>query len=54
MTDVPKQTVEELRNSGHLVIVWTPEEIGEADIDDLESLSIERGHIYLEDFSNET
>lgn len=50
MTDLTKQTVEELRNSGHLVIIWTPEEIGDADLDDLESVSIERGHAYLESF----
>lgn len=49
--DLKDQTVQELRDSGHLVIIWTPEEIGEADIDDLESVSIERGHTYLEDFT---
>lgn len=45
-----EKTIRELRESGHAVIVWTPEEIGEADIDDLESLSIERGHNYLDEF----
>lgn len=49
--NVADQTVQALRDSGHLVIIWTPEEIGEADIDDLESVSIERGHAYLEDFT---
>lgn len=52
MSCLLNKTVQELRDSGHLVIIWTPDEIGEADIDDLESLSIERGHNYLEDFSN--
>lgn len=46
----PGMTVAQLRDSGHCVIVWTPEEIGEADISDLESVSIERGHSYLEGF----
>lgn len=42
------KTVDELRSSGHVVIVWTPEEIGEADADILEEVSITRGADYLD------
>lgn len=45
-----QQTVQQLLDSDHVVIIWTPEEVGEADPDDLESLCIQRGHAYLEDF----
>lgn len=50
VADINSMTVAQLRDSGYCVIVWTPEEIGEADIGDLESVSIERGHDYLEGF----
>lgn len=45
--DTNNQTVDELRSSGHVVIVWTPEEIGEADAGILEEMSIIRGAEYL-------
>ncbi|MGV6876573.1 hypothetical protein ACUSIJ_28385 [Pseudochelatococcus sp. B33] len=37
-----------LRDLGCAVVVWTPDEIGDADRDQLESIMIERGSIYLE------
>ena len=43
------KTVDELRSSGHVVIVWTPDEIGEAVADILEEVSFARGAEYLED-----
>lgn len=46
--DTNNQSVDELRSSGHVVIVWTPEEIGEADTDILEEVSITRGADYLD------
>lgn len=47
MTEVEQAAVESLRSSGHVVIIWTPEEIGEADASTLEDISIERGSEYL-------
>ncbi len=50
MTDQEKVTeaILALRDLGCAVVVWTPEEIGNADPDELESIMIERGHIYIE------
>lgn len=50
VADINDMTVAQLRDTGHCVIVWTPEEIGGADIDDLESVCTERGHSYIESF----
>ena len=46
--DTNNQSVDELRSSGHVVIVWAPEEIGEADAGTLEEVSIVRGAEYLD------
>lgn len=48
--DIPQQTVQQLRDSGHLVVIWTPEEIGTANESHLEDLVVQRGNEYLEDF----
>lgn len=37
-----------LRDAGFCVVVWTPEELGDADIDDLENIVIERGNNFIE------
>lgn len=50
MTPEQQKVVDELRDEGYCLVIWTPEEIGEADIDDLESLMTERGSCYLDDF----
>lgn len=53
MTDqeTTMSAVSALRALGCAVVVWTPEEIGEADADELESLMIERGTIYLDQYA---
>lgn len=45
---VHEQTVRELRESGHAVIVWTPEELGEASRNRVEDRSIELGWDVIE------
>lgn len=47
---IANQTVQQLRDSGHVVIIWTPEEVGEADPDHLADMVMQRAHAYLEDF----
>lgn len=37
-----------LRGRGFCVVVWTPDEVGDADAGDLEDIVIERGNNYLE------
>ena len=50
MSDVSKQTVQELRDEGYAVIVWTPEELGNCPRNRLEDLSIERGAEVIEHY----
>ena len=47
MTDAQQAAINELRDAGYCVIIWTPEELGDADIDNLEDIVIERGNEYL-------
>jgi hypothetical protein len=48
--DTSNMTVQELRDADYCVIIWTPDEIGNADAGDLEDIVIERGNIYLDSF----
>ena len=50
MSDVSKQTIQELRDEGYAVIVWTPEELGNCPRNRLEDLSIERGAEVIEHY----
>lgn len=51
--DPSKMTVDELREEGYCVIMWTPAEMGSASHSDLEDIVIERGNVYLEDTKGE-
>lgn len=42
------QLLKSLRDRGFCVIVWTPEEVADADISELESIVIERGNNFIE------
>lgn len=53
MTNEQREVIRQLRAEGYSVIVWTPEEIGDADIDQLEDLAISRGNDYLESTNSE-
>ena len=46
-------TLRQLRQQGFAVVVFTPEEVGDADSSTLEDLMVERGNIYLDTFNNE-
>ena len=41
--DVHQMTIQQLRDEGYAVIVWTPEELGDCPADAIEDASIERG-----------
>ncbi len=43
--------IEELRDSGHVVIIWTPEEVKDVSPDNLEDYVISKGNDYIEDCS---
>lgn len=53
LTDTDNQTIKQLRDSGHVVVIWSPEEIGDADPSTLEDIVIQRGNEYLEDVNEE-
>lgn len=43
-------TVDNLRDSGYLVVVWTPEELKNVDASALEDYVISKGNDYIEDY----
>lgn len=45
--DTSQMTVAELREAGYCVVMWNPEEIGDADVSDLEDVVITRGNDFL-------
>lgn len=48
MTEEELKVVRGLRDKGYAVIIWTPEELKNAPIDDVESRSIELGWDIIE------
>lgn len=50
MTPEQLKFLDELRDEGYCVIVWTPEEIGNADEGHLEDIATSRGNDYLASF----
>ena len=47
MTEEEQAAVDQLRRKGYCVVIWTPEELGDADAGNLEDIGIERGNEYL-------
>lgn len=47
MTEEEQAAVDQLRRKGYCVVIWTPEELGDADADNLEDIVTERGNDYL-------
>lgn len=48
MTEIQQAVINELRDAGYCVVIWTPEELGETDTDRLEDIVIERGNNFIE------
>lgn len=48
MTPAQQNAINSLRDEGHLVIIWTPAELGDADLGHLEDVLIERGNDMIE------
>ena len=48
MNDEQQAVINALRDAGYCVVIWTPEELGTADIDSLEDIVIERGNNFIE------
>jgi DNA uptake protein ComE-like DNA-binding protein len=49
-----QKTINELRNEGHLVIVWTPQELDGIDPSHIEDALIERGNDMIEQLQTAT
>ena len=47
MTDEQQDVINQLRDEGYCVVIWTPEELGDADANNLEDIVTERGNNYL-------
>jgi hypothetical protein len=48
MTPAQQQAIDALRDEGYLVIIWTPEELGDIDASHIEDALIERGNEMIE------
>lgn len=48
MTHEQLAVVKQLRDEGYLVVIWTPEELGNVNIDDLEDTVISYGSDMIE------
>jgi hypothetical protein len=48
MTPAQQQAIDSLRDEGYLVIIWTPQELGDIDSGHLEDSLIERGNDMIE------
>tara|TARA_B100000767_G_scaffold184367_1_gene172006 strand:- start:89 stop:253 length:165 start_codon:yes stop_codon:yes gene_type:complete len=46
------KTVQSLRDEGYVVIIWTPEEIGDCPANYIEDISIERGWEVIEQYKD--
>jgi hypothetical protein len=54
MTPAQQQAIHSLRDEGYLVIIWTPEELGDVDESHIEDALIERGNDMIEMLRGET
>jgi len=48
LTNTQREVVEQLRSEGYAVIIWTPDELGNASAKDVQDRSIEHGHEVIE------
>lgn len=47
-----KKVLREMRDAGHAVIIWTPEELGDVDPEWVEDCSISYGNEYLIEYED--
>lgn len=52
MTPAECEAIKALRDRGYCVIIWTPEEVGTADIEGLEDVVITHGNHHLDEINN--
>ena len=54
MNATQQGVINELRDEGYCVVIWTPEEMGDVDSDHLEDIVIERGNNFIEYYKEST
>jgi hypothetical protein len=47
-------TIHAMRDAGYLVIIWTPDELGDIDTSHMEDILIERGNDMIEQLQGDT
>ena len=52
MTATQQQAIQELRNAGYAVVIWTPEELGDVNPRRVEDRSIELGYDVIENLKD--
>lgn len=52
MSNDELEVIKSLRNNGYLIIIWTPEELMNINIDYLEDIIIEKGNDTIEHFKS--
>ena len=54
MNTEAENTIKTLRDAGYLVVIWTPQELGNIDSSFIEDVVIERGNDMIEQLQQET
>jgi len=49
MTEEQRMMIKELRHEGYAVVIFTPDEVGDADACNLEELLVQRGNDLLDE-----
>jgi glucosamine 6-phosphate synthetase-like amidotransferase/phosphosugar isomerase protein len=42
------KVINEMRDEGYVIVIWSPEELGDTNVDDLEDIVIERGNNFID------
>lgn len=53
MTEAQRHAINSLRDEGYLVLIWTPQELGDIDASHIEDVLIERGNDMIEQLQGE-
>jgi hypothetical protein len=53
MTPEQQKVIDTLRDEGFLVLIWTPQELGDIDAGHIEDVLIERGNDMIQDLATD-
>lgn len=46
--ELRRKVINEMRDEGYVIVIWSPEELGDTDVDALEDIVIERGNNFID------